>query len=103
MPYSDKPPPMVVPNSHEGMRYVNREVQDIVPFEMCWQYLKGRDHELNSYDDLFRPTDVPVCKNRSRLGTRTHNWCFRCVAGYPSVYLSEKDRASERDAAITFL
>lgn len=103
MPYSDNPPPMVLPNSYEGRQYANREVQDILPFELCWQYIKGRDHHLATYDDLFRPTSIPVCDNRSRLGDRQHNWCYRCLAGYPSVHLSEKDRETHRDAAITFL
>lgn len=94
---------MVVPHSYEGRRYVNREVKDLLEVGFCWDYRKGQDHHLHSYDDLFRPTDIPVCKDRSRLGSRFHNWCYRCVAGYPSVYLTEKDRERDVDAPITFL
>jgi len=85
--YSDKVPPIVMPNTNEGRHEASYKFPGIrVGF--CDQY--RRDY-YNSR----------MCENRQMEGVRSKNWCLRCPCGFIALYLSEKDQEATRLGALS--
>ena len=96
MPYSDHPPDLVVPDNKLGR-------EDAVPFReqgvsvgYCKEYKEER------YTTTFTVQQNRPCGNRRAQGSRPHNWCFRCMAGFPIWFEddSESDDLNIVDRAI---
>ena len=85
---------------HKGFEYGRRETFGVTEFRWCHDFQADTYTYLNDSADYYRSIHVPPCKNRTRMGDRRHNWCFRCPAGFPDVLLDAKDAAEHRDRLI---
>lgn len=80
MPYSDFPPDVIYPDTEEG-RWL----------AACERARYGqRTGECNQYEPLnecgenkWVPPMKNPCRNRQYWGEKSHNWCMRCMVGYP--------------------
>lgn len=99
MPYTNPPPPFVLPYTAAGIRYAeeNFESDLELDIEFCTDYKDGSDM-TRRVTDLFLPIGIPPCKNRRRDGERYFNWCYRCMAGFPAVSMTDKEKSQTRDS-----
>jgi len=99
MPYTSIPPPFVLPATPAGIRYAeeNMEADLDLHIEFCTEYKDGSDM-TRVITDLFLPMGIPPCKNRRRDGVRHNNWCYRCMAGFPAVHISDKEKDFAQDS-----
>jgi len=102
MPYSERPPALVLPESREGRRYFNQYVVDEAKpqTKFCPDWKDSGTVVLASCD-MDRPMDFNACLNRRSDGVRFNNWCYRCMAGYPFVKQHVYDAERPSDRAIT--
>lgn len=81
MPYSDNPPPLVWPDTQEGhWDAMNLDPAHEVAHVFCDLYRLDR-HPMNTPGMGVKNP----CKNRRFEGDRSHNWCHRCFAGFPTL------------------
>jgi hypothetical protein len=94
---------MVVPDTTWGRKLREREFgPENLRTTICDRY-KVDEHHLWADGDHMRPFDVPFCNNRDRMGSRWHNWCFRCVSGYTvGFYETERESQTGYESALSF-
>ena len=81
MPYSDYPPPLVWPDTPEGR-------EDAAQKDPLGEIFHGFCSEYELGVGMHHPPGAFVknaCARRDMRGDRSHNWCFRCFAGYPAL------------------
>lgn len=85
---------MVVPDTRWGRDLSMREIRpEGMNVTLCDRFIPMRSY-VHQDGDAMRPFDVPFCGRRDRMGSRWHNWCFRCVSGFPMTFI-ETERESE--------
>jgi hypothetical protein len=77
--FSDTPPPMVMPDTTYGREQRQKLGISGGLVALCGNFKKVSPYYLDS--DTHLPVDKP-CANR-RIGDANHNWCLRCISGYP--------------------
>ena len=102
MPFSDRPPALVVgdcPEGHAELLSMVREAPELMgKIAECTEY-RLQTHPIYVDDDWLRPKYLPPCANRSRAGVRDMNWCCRCLQGFPGTF-QETAHEEFRDSAI---
>ena len=90
MPYTDIPPTVVFPDD-EGGRFdaanMRRESPGIM---LCDRFEKDPSPLRNKWSEGLRV----VCRNRETMGEQKHNWCMRCMAGFPVWYGEDTEHRS---------
>lgn len=77
--FSDTPPPMVMPDTTYGREKRQRLALSRGLVSFCSNFKDVSPYYLNS--DKHLSVEKP-CANR-QLGEADHNWCLRCISGYP--------------------
>ncbi len=81
-PFTDRPPLMVFPDTHDARNDVEmKSPQERELITFCPHFVP--DHAAitpRGYAEVKQP-----CKNRV-IENPAHNWCYRCMAGYPVSY-----------------
>jgi hypothetical protein len=95
VPFSDWPPPMVIPECAAGRTYALNFVEMDTKFRFCEDFVEATTPVYNDAD-LYRPVSLPQCASRSAAGDRRHSWCFRCPSGFMFARLHVHD-AERRD------
>jgi len=106
VPYSDKPPGYVIPDSPAWRRRaklqdwpeLDDEFDGMTPWEYCHSYepTKHMSSAALNVIDKRHPDCLP-CANLNPSGVRNHNWCYRCPAGMMHASLHIYDAALDRD------
>lgn len=95
--YSDHPPQVVLPDTREGRDAVIEFRAEGVEVGLCDEFVEDEHPLHNEYSPPLKAT----CRARFPLGDRTHNWCMRCMAGFPQ-WLGDADTdPSERYGFLT--
>lgn len=82
-PATDDPPMMVFPDTPEARTDVEAKHVNQRDFIGFCQHFEVDPHPVDA--DGFASVKSP-CRNRSTSGAAAHNWCYRCMAGYPVSY-----------------
>lgn len=77
--YSDHPPYFVAPDTEAGRKKVQDFALERGLFYFCSNFADVSPYWLQP--DKTLPVETP-CANR-RMGDEQHNWCLRCISGYP--------------------
>lgn len=77
MPYTTYPPDMVYPDTPEGRQDGGPFLEQGLRVEFCNEYKREK------YTTTFWMESKNACGNRRAGGSRPHNWCYRCMAGFP--------------------
>lgn len=99
MPFSDFPPPMVIPDCQAGKEYALMFVEGDVDFRYCPDFAEAVAPVYNDAD-LYRPVSLPQCNVRNAAGDRRKSWCYRCPSGFMFAKLHVHD-AERRDYGLT--
>jgi hypothetical protein len=101
MPFSDRPPQFVFPDTEQGRReraeFVKEEFETLSQVVVLCDRYQEQVHPVFTDDDVYRASALRPCANRNREGVRDMNWCLRCAAGLPHHFLSERDSEGLRD------
>ncbi len=86
MPYSDTPAPIYYPDNVAGRFDAANQRAQGVEVGLCDRFEKDPSPISNRYTRGLRE----VCRNREPFGDAAHNWCRRCLAGFPVWYGEEE-------------
>lgn len=78
---------MVFPDDELGRHDAALMSRETAGVRTCSQFVKDRSPMRNKWSEGLRI----VCRNREALGDRSHNWCMRCMAGFPMWYGDDSD------------
>lgn len=87
MPYSDRPPALVMPDTADGHREAPLKFPGI--------------HVTYCNEWRTDPNDSRMCGNRRYEGDRRKNWCMKCLCGFMLMRLNEKEAESTRLGALS--
>jgi hypothetical protein len=99
MPFSDSPPPFVIPKCDAGYHYARTMVEGDVEWRVCPDFKEALTPVYTSADH-HRPLSLPQCARRNPAGDRRHSWCYRCPSGFMWVKLHVHD-AENTDHRLT--
>ena len=85
MPYSDHPPDIVYPDNKMGREDAISAQSQGIRVGFCNEYKEEK------YRTTFSVESKRPCGNRRAEGHRAHNWCFRCMAGFPIWFEDDPD------------
>jgi len=95
MPFSDFPPQFVFPDTRLGRElradFISEEPESLRSCVVTCPDFGYMRYPVYTDDDVHNSFEHPLCARRKRDGVRDKNWCLRCVAGFPHVWLTEHD------------
>lgn len=79
MPYSERPPDIVFPDNDKGRFDAAHNRSQGVYVGLCDRF----QHEHTRIENQWNHGMKDLCRNREPMGQPEHNWCRRCLAGFP--------------------